>query len=430
MKKYQRAKRKIQRDKELKVNKFLEKFDENDNFFLVITHQHYVEALYKCRKGVTWKGSVQLYTQHGICEIDTVIEILLSGKLPPYTSNKIIILSERGKLRAIVPITIKDRMTQRVLCDNALVPVLQSKLIYDNGASMKGKGVDFTRRRLQYHLESAIKEYGSNFYVMTFDFKSYFDSIPHQTCENVLRKYFTDERIIATCMGIIKSYQRSQIKKMKDSPKKRESLRALDNNELRGMCLGSQISQIMALVVPNSLDHYIKDKRGVKHYIRYMDDGVLFSDSKEFLQELYEHMKVIAAELGLSFNEKKTHIGKISKGFTFLKVRYRVTDTGKIVKTLTKQGIVRMRRKLKKFKHLVDEGRMTMDDVYNSMQSWYEHTRVAMAYHARKNMVKLYNELYDGYRLTKKYQHTKGGKNGEILQIDKWREFRWGSDAA
>ena len=408
----------------------MDKFDANDNYFMVITHQHYVEALYKCRKGVTWKGSVQLYTQNGICEIDKVIEILMDGKLPPYTSTKIIILSERGKLRAIVPITIKDRMTQRVLCDNALVPVLQSKLIYDNGASMKGKGVDFTRRRLQYHLESAIKEYGSKFYVMTFDFKSFFDSIPHQTCENILRKYFTDERLINTCMGIIKSYQRSKLKKEPDSSKRRKALKALENNEARGICLGSQISQIMALVVPNSLDHYIKDRRGVKHYIRYMDDGVLFSDSKEFLQELYKHMKEIVAELGLAFNEKKTHIGKISKGFTFLKVRYSVTDTGKIIKTLAKSGIVRMRRKLKKFRHLVDDGRMTLDDAYNSMQSWHEHTRVAMSYHTRNNMIKLYNELFDGYRLTKKYQYTEGGKNGKILQIDKWREFRWDCDAA
>lgn len=430
MKKYQRAKRKIKLDKERRILDAMDKFGGNDNFFTVVTHQNYIEAMYKCKIGVIWKSSVQIYVQNVICEIDNVIEILLDGKLPPFTSTKIIVLSERGKLRAIVPITIKDRMTQRVLCDNALVPVLQSKLIYDNGASMKGKGVDFTRRRLNYHLERAIKEYGSHFYVMTFDFKSFFDSIPHQTCENILRRYFTDECLIKTFMGIIKSYQRSKLKKLPESDYKRKTLTALDNNELRGICLGSQISQIMALVVPNKLDHYIKDKCGVKHYIRYMDDGVLFSDSKEFLQELYEHMKVIVAELGLSFNEKKTHIGKISNGFTFLKVRYKVTDTGKIVKTLSKTGIVRMRRKLKKFRRLVDEGRMTMDDVYNSMQSWHEHTRVAMAYHARINMIKLYNKLYDGYKLTKKYQYTEGGKNGKILQIDKWRDFRWDSDAA
>lgn len=40
-------------------------------------------------------------------------------------------------------------------------------------------------------------------------------------------------------------------------------------------------------------------------------------------------------------------------------------------------------------------------------------------------MIKLYNELFDGYRVTKKYEHIKGGKNGELLQTDKWHEYRW-----
>ena len=47
----------------------------------------------------------------------------------------------------------------------------------------------------------------------------------------------------------------------------------LNNDELKGLCLGSQISQILAVSIPNKLDHYIKDICGVKHYIRYMDDG-------------------------------------------------------------------------------------------------------------------------------------------------------------
>lgn len=45
-------------------------------------------------------------------------------------------------------------------------------------------------------------------------------------------------------------------------------------------------------------------------------------------------------------------------------------------------------------------------------------------------MTKLYNDLFDGYKLTKQYKHVKGGKNGELLQADKWQEFRWSCDAA
>lgn len=425
MTKYQRAKRRIARDKALKIVKLATRFNGTDDFEEVIKMQHYVDALRKCRKGVSWKGSVQVYTQNAIVEIDNVRESLLKGKLPELTSVKRIELYERGKRREIVPITIRDRMTQRVLCDFSLVPRLQRTLIYDNGASMKDKGVDFARRRLFGHMQTAIKEYGINFYALTFDFKSFFDSIPHQTCLNVLKENYTDKRIIGLTMAIMRSYQKSIIRKIPDKAERERQMAILESNRSKGICLGSQISQIMALVVPNKLDHYVKDFKGVKHYIRYMDDGVIFSNDKQFLHDLYFEMKAVCDELGLTFNDKKTKIVKMSKGFVFMKVRYRVTSTGKIIRILTRAGIVRMRRKLKKFRRLVDNNQMTLDDVYNSIQSWLAHSKVAMGYHARRNMLKLYNELFDGYKVTKKYEHIKGGKDGDLLQADKWHNLRW-----
>lgn len=430
MTKYQRAKLRIARDKAAKLEKHKALYKDNDNFKSVMTMQNMCNALKKCRKGVNWKGTVQDYTEHSIVEMYNAHSSLRNGKLPNLTSTSRIVLYERGKKREIVPITIRDRMTQRVLCDHALVPVLKNKLIYDNGASMKDKGVEFTRQRLNLHLGQAIKEYGAEFYALTFDFKGFFDSIPNRTCLDVLSNSFTDRYIQGLTMAIVKSYEKATIRCIKDEAVKEERLRILNNNLSKGICLGSQVSQIMALAAPNKLDHFIKDMCGIKHYIRYMDDGVIFSDSKVFLHDLLEKMKEICDKLGLTFNVKKTRIVKVSRGFVFMKVRYRVTSTGKIIRTLTRAGIVRMRRKLKKFRRLVNEGKITLDDVYNSMQSWLAHSKVALAYHTRRNMLKLYNQLFDGYRITKKWEHMKGGKNGELLQADKWRDFRWDCIAA
>lgn len=430
MTKYQRAKRRIARDKETKSLKRQELYKDNDNFDRVITMQNLCGALKKCRKGVNWKGTVQDYTEHAIVEMHNAYSSLHNGKLPHLTSTNRIILYERGKRREIVPITIKDRMTQRVLCDHALVPVLKNKLIYDNGASMKDKGVEFTRQRLNLHLERAVKEYGANFYALTFDFESFFDSIPHQTCLDVLKDNFTDKYVQGLTMAVIKSYEKATIHCIKDDLLREERLRELNANRSKGICLGSQVSQIMALAAPNKLDHFIKDICGVKRYIRYMDDGVVLSDSKSFLHNLLDAMKKLCDTLGLNFNSKKTKIVKVSRGFVFMKVRYRVTSTGKIVRTLTRAGIVRMRRKLKKFRKMVTDGKITLDDVYNSMQSWLAHASVALSYHTKQSMLKLYNQLFNGYKITKKWEHMKGGRNGELLQIDKWREFRWNCYAA
>lgn len=429
MNKRQRAIIRIARDKERKALRHKELYGANDNLDTVFTMQHMVDALKKCKKGVNWKGSVQRYTQRAVVNMYSAMTDVRAGRIPPLTSVYEIILYERGKRRTITPITIKDRMTQRVLCDNALVPIITKGLIYDNGASMKGKGVDFARKRLEKHMAHAVKMYGKDTYALVFDFKSFFDSIPHMTCYNVLSRNFKDERIIDAAMTIIKSYQLSRLKNANDADTQKK-IKALENNLSKGICLGSQISQILALAVPNPLDHYIKDECGEKDSMRYMDDGVVFGGDKEHLFNLLDGMKNICDELGLVFNVKKTRVVKLTRGFVFMKVHYQLDDDGHTITRLTHAGIVRQRRKLKKFRKKVDEGKMTLDDVYNSMQSWLAHTSVAMSYKTKRNMLALYNELFDGYRITKKWNHVKGGKNGELLQIDKWRDFRWDCNAA
>jgi hypothetical protein len=310
-----------------------------------------------------------------------------------------------------------------------MIPMIRPTLIYDNGASTEGKGTDFARRRAENFLRESIKDYGEDFYILTFDFKSFFDSIPHSTCYNVLNEYYEDKRIVNLIMEVVKSYQRPDLLKIINDAEREFSLKALENNQMKGICLGSQISQILALVVPNKLDHYIKDKRSMKRYVRYMDDGIVIHQSKEVLQELYKGMKEVCDTLGLTFNEKKTKIVKATKGFSFLKIKYRVVGK-RLVKTLVRSGIVRMRRKLKKFKIKVDNGVMELDDVYNSVQSWLAHAKLAQSYHTVKSMLKLYDELFGGYKITKMYfrKLKQGGLSDEILQGDKWAAFRWDSN--
>lgn len=380
---------------------------EYDNFDNVISFQHYVDALKKCNKGVGYKYSTQEFNMNAITHINQIIRIIESGAIPLPNRIVKVIIHERGKQRIITPIIYYDRITQRVLCDNALVPTLGRSLIYDNGASTKGKGVDFARKRMMKHLYQAVNEYGTDFYALVFDFKSFFDSIEHKACLDVLNVAFEDKRIVDITIGIIKSYPITDAKQnMPDNEEREEYINLVENNGSVGICLGSQISQVMALSVPSKLDHHIKDVRSTHHYIRYMDDGVILHNSKEDLKELLSEMKEIAEDLGLKFNLKKTRIVKISKGFTFMKVKYFVSKTGKVIRTLVRSGIVRMRHKLKKFKKLLDNSQMSLDDIYASMQSWLEHSKIAKSYRTRKRMLKLYDELFGGYKITRKYRHS------------------------
>ena len=101
-----------------------------------------------------------------------------------------------------------------------------------------------------------------------------------------------------------------------------------------------------------------------------------------------------SAELGLFINEKKTQIFKLRHGFTFLKIKYNLTETGKIIKRPSRDNITRQRRKMKKFKHLVDEGRMSLDDARNETKSWLGANEKLNAYRTCQNIRTLFRQLF------------------------------------
>lgn len=415
MRKQLRAQKYIEKDKSEKLKK-REQYAIEYSYDNVFSYTNFIKAARKCLNGVYWKQSVQNYHFYSLTKTYRDYLSLHNRKLPVGITCRTIPIYERGKRREITPIHIRDRIIQKVLCDNCLTPIISKVLIYDNGASLPHKGVGFTRDRLDYHLRQAINEYGSDFYVLRFDFKSYFDSIHHSICREVLTKYIPDKEIVDITMEIIKQPYRNRIRKIKDKAHKAEEMKKLDNDEFTGICLGSQVSQVMALIVPNELDHYIKEKAHCKHYIRYMDDGIVLAKTKKELQELLHDLEKICDKLKLNFNKRKTTISKVNHGFTFLKVKYNVTGNCKIIKRLTHDGVVRMRRKLKKFRRKVDKGVMTIEHVNASMQSWLGHSKIARSYRTVIEMQKLYEQLFKKEMIN---------NADELLQTDRWAYYRW-----
>jgi hypothetical protein len=99
-------------------------------------------------------------------------------------------------------------------------------------------------------------------------------------------------------------------------------------------------------------------------------------------------------EFGIVLNPKKTQIVKLSRGLTFLKTRFNLTETGKVIKRVNKNGVTRMRRKLKTFKEWLANKKMTMQDIETSYRSWQGHVKRCNGYHVLQNMDKLYKRLF------------------------------------
>lgn len=138
------------------------------------------------------------------------------------------------------------------------------------------------------------------------------------------------------------------------------------------------------------------DVLGMKYYARYMDDGCIISESKEKLELCLRELRRLCAEHGIRLNPKKTQIIKLTRGFTFVKVRFRYGANGKVVRRATYKGIRHMRKKLRIFRRWVDSGRMTAADVETSLVSWRGHMKRFHSYHMEQSVERLYRELFKG----------------------------------
>lgn len=317
------------------------------------------KSFQKCKKDVDWKYSVQKFEQNLLLNLYKLKKELQTNtyKQKPFFEFD---LCERGKMRHITALNIRDRVIQRSLCDEILIPQISKYLIYDNGASVKGKGIDFARNRLKKHLRQYyINEHTNDGYVLKIDFSKYFDSIDHKIAINMIDKYVNDSAITNLVSHMIGKY---------------------DN----GIGLGSQVSQVIGLIYATPIDNFCKIVKSCKYYGRYMDDIYIIHKSKKFLRSLLIEICNIAKSIKLIINKKKTQIYNISKRFTFLKIRYFLTNTGKVVMIPDKSIINREKRKLRKFKK-ENKPLYKVKNQYNSV----------------KGMILKYN----GYNLSKKLNY-------------------------
>lgn len=361
---YQRRKQKRDERKRLRYGRC-------DDFDEVFAFDNLYTASRKCCLGVGWKASTQRYKANALRNVADTLSLLHNNKFKSrgfYEFDR----CERGKLRHIKSVPLNERVVQRCLCDNSLVDMYSRSFIYDNGACIKNKGVSFAVARLKCHLQRHYRKYGTEGYALVFDFSKYFDNIQHEPLKEIVDKVYTDNRI------------KTLIKQLYN-----------DFGDI-GLGLGSQISQACALRYPNRLGHYIKEVLRIKGYARYMDDGYLLHESKEYLQKCLSDIKQICGELGIKLNTKKTQIVKISRGITFLQRRFVLTETGKVIIKPRPRGIVKMRRKLRVFKRKLDAGKMAFADIKTSFVSFKGHLKHCNAHRIIVRLNALFDKIFYG----------------------------------
>ena len=262
-----------------------------------------LEAEAACRRGVMWKDSVINFDKRRGPACALLASELASGKYEKRPPRHFTI-SERGKLRQISAVAFRDRVVQRALCDRSLVPVLSSQLIYDNAASLKGKGTSFARRRFEDRLLEACRRWDDP-WVASVDFSNYFGSIDSARAFGMLR-----ERYMSLAQTGAEREGAGRILAVAE-------LFVCDESHLG---LGNQTSQIVAIWYLNAFDH----EAGVYgFYGRYMDDAYCICESRQRAEEFVGAIARFAAKMGLALNPKKTRVAPAKRAkITFLKRVY------------------------------------------------------------------------------------------------------------
>ena len=338
------------------------------------------------RKPIRYKNSVQEYGMNLLTNVSRTIAAHENGTTK-YHKGAEFTICERGKVRHITPVPFPERVPIHAFCTEILIPEIRPYLIYDNCASLRGRGIDMQRDRMAVHLHKYYMNHGTNKgYVLFGDFSKYFDNIDHEILIRELRKIFDDEEIIDEVKRILDVY-RIDGSVMTDEEYGACSTGVYDSRIFYGRKekisperwinksegIGSELSQITGVYLPTRIDTYVKNVKGIKYYGRYNDDFYVIHPDKEYLQELLQDIQKIADDLGLYLNLKKTRIVALDKPFKFLKIRYTLTDTGKIIRSYSSETFTRERRKLKKFRRMLDEGILDYATIEQQYKGWRGH---------------------------------------------------------
>lgn len=255
------------------------------------------QAFYKMRKGKRKRATVQKIEadfENYVNKMQIILFNTIPGAPNPELGfhppkHKPVIIREYSKQREIYVPSIMEQWVHHVIMQ-VLSPIFMNRFHHDSYGSVPRGGLH--RGKKAY-----LKYRHSYKYGFKFDIRHFYANVRLDVLINCLRKFIKDEWMIHLIKICFTHHQ-------------------------KGLPLGFYLSQWMANVVLTDLDNLL-DNCGIKH-IRYVDDVMMFSNSKSQLKKTFALVKQHLGKLRLKVKKNYSLI-QIQKepvsflGFVFMK---------------------------------------------------------------------------------------------------------------
>ena len=243
------------------------------------------------------------------------------------------------KIRLICAAPFPERVLQHAVM-NVCGDAFETYLIFDSYACRKNKGNAKALSRAQEFCRK-------NQWYLKLDIRKYFDSIDHEIALCLLERRFADKDLLHLFREIICSYNQESGK---------------------GIPVGNLFSQYLANHYLGCFDHWIKEDRKIRHYLRYMDDFILFSNDKDALKnELHHIVEFLQTRLTLGL-KPNIQLNKTLRGVPFLGQRLFPTHT-----RLLSEGIKRFSCRHREYERKYRDGNWTVQKMVQHLDALYAH---------------------------------------------------------
>lgn len=300
----------------------------------------------KAKVGTAWKASVQNYHMRrlrGSSRVKRQLKDVKVKRRPCKNFN----LNCRGKMRIIQAFGIEDRVIHKCLNIYVLRPAIGKYIIYDNSATIEGKGNDFAIRRLICHLEKHYRKYGKQGGILLLDFSNYFNNINRELMYRDLLCIIDENSL-----SVYKQYT---------------------ERFYNGLGVGSEICQTTAAFYPTPFDFNVKHRLKIKFYHRYMDDSYLINEDIKYLEYCLESQAEIAKSQEITLNRKHIQIVPFTKSFIYMKKEFYIEDDGHITVKIPKKYYEKRKRKLNEQRKALDKNEMKFLSILQSQEAWYHY---------------------------------------------------------